>query len=234
MNLGRVVALIQARMGSNRFPGKMLQKLGEYTLLEWVLVRVSQAKNIDQVVLATSEKALDNPLVEQAELLGVSVFRGSESDVLGRFANAATHYHAETVLRICADNPFVDPGELERLIIEFKSQPCDYACNHQDRLGSSYADGFGAEIFSNDLLQKIAKISKDSRHREHVTLYIWDHAHRFQLYCLQAPPELAFPEMKFDVDTHSDLIRLNDLVSKGVKINSAAAKIIDHQKLLEN
>ena len=159
MNFGKVVALIQARMGSSRFPGKMLQTLGSHPILEWVMVRVSRAKLIDQVVLATSDQTMDDPLVELAERLEFSVFRGSESDVLGRFAAAAKHHEAEAVLRICADNPFVDPGELDRLVSEFRSQSCDYACNHQDRLGSSYSDCFGAEILSNNLLQKIEKVS---------------------------------------------------------------------------
>ena len=93
-------------------------------------------------------------LVELANRIGIEVFRGSESDVLGRFAAAANHYHAKTVLRICADNPFVDPDELDRLVREFSNNSCDYACNHQDRLGSRYADGFGAEILRTKLLQQ--------------------------------------------------------------------------------
>ena len=139
-------------MGSTRFPGKMLQLLGSYPILEWVLRRVSRAKLIDEVVLATSDRSLDDSLVELANRIGIEVFRGSESDVLGRFAEAANHYHAKTVLRICADNPFVDPDELDRLVREFSENLCDYACNQQDRLDSQYADGFGSEILSNQLL----------------------------------------------------------------------------------
>ena len=174
-------------MGSTRFPGKMLQLLGSYPILEWVLRRVSRAEFIDEVVLATSDRSIDDALVELANCLGIEVFRGSESDVLGRFAAAAEHYHAETVLRICADNPFVDPDELDRLVLEFSDNSCDYACNHQDRLGSRYADGFGAEILSNQLLQRVAQVSKEPKHREHVTLYLWDHAEQFTLHSIQAP-----------------------------------------------
>ena len=64
-------------------------------------------------------------------------------------------YNADTVARICADNPFIDPKEIDRLVLSFRSNACDYACNHQDRLNSEYADGFGAEILSNDLFQKV-------------------------------------------------------------------------------
>ena len=213
-------------MGSTRFPGKMLQLLGSYPILEWVLRRVSRAEFIDEVVLATSDRSIDDALVELANCLGIEVFRGSESDVLGRFAAAAEHYHAETVLRICADNPFVDPDELDRLVLEFSDNSCDYACNHQDRLGSRYADGLGAEILSNQLLQRVAQVSKEPKHREHVTLYLWDHAEQFTLHSIQAPPELAYPEMRFDIDETEDIQFLIKLVENGVQIESSAQQIV--------
>ena len=229
MKIGRVVALVQARMGSKRFPGKMFEMLGDHPLIEWVLLRTSKAELIDQVVLTTSIKSSDDPLEDFANNMGLNVYRGSETDVLGRMAEAAENYSAETVIRICADNPFIDPHELDRLIKEYRSKPCDYACNHQNRLNSRYADGFGAEILSNNLLQKIAKISLRASHREHVTLYIWDNAKLFQLHCIEAPSELAFPELKFDVNTPLDLNQLNILVSNGVGLGSEAKQIIKCQ-----
>ena len=230
ISLGKTVALVQARMGSTRFPGKMLQLLGKHPILEWVLRRVSRAKCIDEVVLATSDRPIDDPLVELAKHLGTQVFRGSEADVLGRFAAAAEHSHADTVLRICADNPFVDPDELDRLVRKFSENFCDYACNHQDRLGSRYADGFGAEILSNHLLQQIAKVAKEPKHREHVTLYLWDHAEQFTLHPIHAPPKLAYPDMRFDVDTPFDLIQLRTLLLNGVNLTSGANQIIKHKR----
>ena len=223
---------MQARMGSTRFPGKMLQLLGSYPILEWVLRRVSRAKLIDEVALATSDRSLDDSLVELANRLGIEVFRGSESDVLGRFAAAAEHYHAEAVLRICADNPFVDPDELDRLVREFSENFCDYACNHQDRLGSQYADGFGAEILSNQLLQQIDKVSKEPKHREHVTLYLWDHAEQFTLHSIQAPPELAYPDMRFDIDTPQDLQKLRKYMERNITLDSTAEGIIQLSKAI--
>ncbi len=232
ISLGKTVALVQARMGSTRFPGKMLQLLGSHPILEWVLRRVSRAKFIDEVVLATTDRSIDDPLVELAKHLGTGVFRGSETDVLGRFAAAAVHYRAEIVLRICADNPFVDPDELDRLVQEFNENSCDYACNHQDRLGSRYADGFGAEILSNQLLQQIAKLSSEPKHREHVTLYLWDHAKQFTLYSIQAPPELAYPDMRFDLDEKKDLENLKEITKEGVMLASPAAEILNISRLL--
>lgn len=221
----RVVALVQARMGSTRFPGKMLADLGGHPLLEWVLKRVSCAQLIDTVVLATTTLSRDDDLVALATKLGVAVYRGSETDVLGRFAAAADQYGADIVVRICADNPFIDAGEIDRLVSYFNDQPCDYACNHQDRLGCRYADGFGAEILSSSLLQQIAQTATEDKHREHATLYIWDHPSQYCLRAVPAPSSLAYPQLRFDVDQLRDLTYLQKLTNAGVNIDSTASQI---------
>ena len=226
INSGITVALIQARMGSTRLPRKMLRMLGPHTLIEWVVRRVKECEVFDRVVLATSDRKTDDPLVEMVKSMEIDIYRGSESDVLGRVAHAARKYKAETVIRICADNPFVDPGELKRLFDTYVSTTCDYACNHQDRLKSKYADGFGAEILSNKLLQEISKCTRESSHREHVTLYLWDNKNKFKLYSVDAPIQLAFPNLKFDIDTEIDLARLNHLVEEGVNIKTSAKNIV--------
>lgn len=222
----RNVAIIQARMGSHRFPGKMLARLGGMPLLEWVVRRLLRATTLTQVVLATSDRASDDALAERATRLGVAVFRGSEADVLGRFVGAAKMAGADNVVRICADNPFIDPVEVDRLVRHFVDCPCDYACNHQDRLGSNYADGFGAEILSSELLEKISAKAVEPRHREHATLYLWDHASEYKLTTVAAPAELAFPGLRFDVDSPADLAKLEALVLAGVAIETPACEII--------
>jgi aminopeptidase-like protein/spore coat polysaccharide biosynthesis protein SpsF (cytidylyltransferase family) len=222
----RNVAIIQARMGSSRFPGKMLARLGCIPLLEWVVRRLLRATSLAQVVLATSDGDSDDALAGLATRIGIAVFRGSEADVLGRFAGAASMAGADNVVRICADNPFIDPAEVDRLVRYFAEKPCDYACNHQDRLGSGYADGFGAEILSAALLGKIAANARELRHREHVTLYLWDHASEYTLTAVAAPAELAFPELRFDVDTPADLANLEVLVRAGAAIGTPARDII--------
>ena len=109
----RTVAIVQARMGSARFPGKILANLGGYPLLEWVLRRVSRASLLDETVLATSTKPQDDALAAVAKTIGIRTFRGDESDVLGRFVMTANMSDAEQVVRICADNPFVDPDNYD-------------------------------------------------------------------------------------------------------------------------
>lgn len=213
-------------MGSSRFPGKMLARLGDFTVLEWVLWRVSRSQYLDGVLLATSDCSGNEPLVKTAEQCGVSVFRGDEQDVLQRFVDAAQSSNAEWVVRVCADNPFIDSGEIDRLVQFFACNPCDYACNHQSRLGSNYADGFGAEILSHTLLAKISARAKDPRYREHVTLYIWDHLDQYDVKVVPAPAALARPDLRFDVDTPQDLARLQRLLNRGVGLQSSAEEIV--------
>ena len=222
----RNVAIIQARMGSSRFAGKMLARLGGIPLLEWVVRRLVRATTLAQVVLATSVSESDNALAELADSLGIAVFRGSEADVLGRFVGAARMAGADNVVRICADNPFIDPAEVDRLVRYFADNPCDYACNHQDRLGSGYADGFGAEILSLSLLTRLAGIVVEPRYREHVTLYLWDHQTGYRIKAVFPPTGLKHPKMRFDIDRPEDLATLAKLIEDGVTIDTSAARII--------
>ena len=224
----RVVAVVQARMGSQRFPGKMLAKLGDRELLSWVLTRVCDAKQIDQVVLATSDSRDDDQLADAASSFDALVVRGSQDDVLDRFVQSAKISRADFVVRVCADNPFVAAEEIDRLVAAHKSGDFDYSCNHQQRLKNRYADGFGAEILSTALLNNIADSTTQQLHREHVTSYIWDNASKYKIQAVDAPAELAFPEIKLDIDTPQEMQQLNEFVAKFViTTTSSAAEIVN-------
>ena len=224
--MGSTVAIIQARMGSSRLPGKMMMELSGIPIIEWVIRRVQRAALLDDIVVATSEAAIDDELALVAKNLGVKVFRGSETDVLDRFVKAAEYSEADAIVRICADNPLIDSGEIDRLIQDYKNGGADYVCNHQDRLGSGYADGFGAEIFKFSILKSISRAKLSQLHKEHVTLYFWDHRDQISVRSLQAPSALNFPKLKFDVDTIEDFLVLETLIENGVSITSKAIEII--------
>jgi spore coat polysaccharide biosynthesis protein SpsF len=228
--MNKVTAIIQARMGSKRFPGKMLEKLGDHLLIEWVLLRMQKCKQLDEIILATSTLSIDDALVEVASNYKIKIFRGSEENVLDRYISAGNSLKAQTIVRVCADNPFVDPVEVDRLIKFYQREKCTYACNHQNKLGNNYADGFGAEIFDLSLLLDIKNntVSKDDC--EHVTLYLWKNTNKYVMNSIAAPPEIASPELRFDVDTKEDLERLRKIVSLGVCIESLAAEIIKKSK----
>lgn len=202
---GPVAAIIQARMDSSRLPGKSLAKVyGDYSLIELVLMRVRAARMVDIVVLATSEDKNCDPLVELADAVGgVSVFRGDDNDVLGRFAGAIEEYGPETVVRICADNPLVSPEEIDRLVEFFQEEDFDYATNSAKQCG--LPDGLGCEIIKASVLKKISGCIETQVYREHVTLYIIEHKEKFRVGHLHASPELCFPELRLDIDTGEDL-----------------------------
>ena len=222
----RVVAIVQARMVSSRFPGKMTQKLGRRRLIDWVLLRMLRCRHIDQLVLATSVAGQNDVLREIAAGLGVPVVSGSEDDVLGRFSIAARQFDADHVVRICADNPFIDPVEVDRLVTTYLDRLPDYGFNHVPRLNNNYPDGLGAEILSDVLLQRIASVAVMPQHREHVTLYIWDNASEYRIETVQAPDGIAFPEVKLDIDTPADLARLQKIASD-LDTTSSAQTIVN-------
>ena len=222
----KILGLIQARMGSKRLPGKMLMKLGKFTIIEWVIKRSSKSKLIDDLILLTSDLVQDDILIEKANKLGVKTYRGSESDVLNRYASAANKYNGDIIVRICADNPFIDSKEIDRLIKYHLENNFDYCLNNQSKFGSNYADGFGAEIMNNETLQFLEKNINSSFLREHVTLGVFEKKYKFKISALQAPKELSYPKMKFDIDTIDDLNKLNNIVKNGININSPGKDII--------
>ena len=213
-------------MGSKRFPDKMMAKLGGYPVLEWVVRRVSQSKNIDQLVVATTTSNKDDQIAEYSKRLGVEFYRGSESDVLNRFVCASNKYEADWVVRVCADNPFIDPFEVDRLIDFYDKNDCDYACNHMNKLNSGYADGFGAEILSSKLLIELnKKVLKDDE-REHLTLYLHNNNNKYKLLGVPAPHALSFPNLRFDVDNKKDLEKIQKICDLGVDFESLSSDIV--------
>lgn len=200
----KVIAIIQARLGSTRLPRKMLLSLHGHPLIEWVVRRVVRAGKLDAVVLAIPDNPENDMLEMEAKRLGVACFRGSEEDVLHRFAQAAERHEATHVVRVCADNPLICPELIDELVDFYFSAPCDYAYNHIPD-GNSFPDGLGAEIVSAELLKRLDEVVVSSEHREHCLSHI--HANPAQFVRKTYNPsdsELAKPELRFDVDTYED------------------------------
>lgn len=210
----KIVAVVQARMGSTRLPGKSMMDLGGRPLLENVLRRVAAARTIDATVLATSDLPGDAVLPEVAHRLGLHSLRGSESDVLSRFIQAGRQHEADVVVRICADNPLVDPGEIDRAVTTHLESDADYTFNHIPAMGNDYPDGFGAEVVNFPILEEIAERSGAPRHREHVTVYIWDNPDGYNIQTVHAPAAIAAPDVKLDIDTPEDMERMRKLFAQ--------------------
>jgi len=228
--MNNIILIIQARIGSKRFPGKMLEKISNLSLIEWVIKRVKKTKKLKKIIIATTKNKNDNILKKIAKKNKICIFRGSTKDVLNRYYKAAKYFKGNIIIRVCADNPFVDPEQIELLIKKFKKNNYDYVCNHQNRLNSNYVDGFGAEMFTMDVLKLINKKANLKSQREHVTKYIWDHKNKFRIFSIPAKKELAYPNLKFDIDTLKDYISIKNLVKqKKITINSTAKKIVKYK-----
>ena len=204
----------------------MFKLLGDRPIIGWVISRLKKSRNIDKLVLATSKNKKDDRLYDFAKKNNIFVYRGDENNVLQRFKECADIFEPKSIVRICADNPFVDALEIDKLIEKFDYNKFDYAFNHLNKLNSGFADGFGAEIISYNTLNYVFKEAKSLYHKEHLTSYIWDNLEKFRILTFNASNDLFYPDLRFDVDTQEDLEKLNLLVSLGIEINSTAKEII--------
>ena len=163
------IALVQARMGSSRLPGKVMRLIAGRPMIDWVLTRASRARSIDVVVLATSDHARDDALVAHVRKLGYPVARGSESDVLERFSQAALANDADVVVRITADCPLVDPDIIDAVVALRAREDADYASNTDP---ATFPDGLDVEVFKAAALARANSEATDTHDREHVTPYL--------------------------------------------------------------
>ncbi|MBN9654819.1 glycosyltransferase family protein [Halobacillus sp. GSS1] len=167
----KVMAIVQARMGSTRLPGKVLKQVNGKTLLEYQIERMLRSKKINQLVVSTSKKELDDPIIELCRDLKVDTFRGSEKDVLGRFYETCEHYKADVVVRMTADCPFIDPDVMDKVISYFLDHHPYYMYVSNTR-SRSYPRGMDTEVFTYEVL-KDAYMNANSPHDlEHVTPFI--------------------------------------------------------------
>ncbi len=165
----KVVAIVQARMGSIRFPNKVLMPIRGKPMIEILLKRLSRSKLLDQIVLATSTDNKNRALKDQVERLNFVCIQGSEYDVLERYINAAEQTKADAIVRITGDCPLVDPGIIDECIKRFKESKVDYCSNI---IPPTFPDGLDVEIVKLSALKKAARETNNSSHREHVTSYI--------------------------------------------------------------
>ena len=224
LDIPRVVAIVQARMGASRLPNKMMLHLHGYPVVEWCYRRVSRATGIDELLVAIPDTPRDEVLGSYLRNIGATVVKGEERDVVKRFYDAAAGARATHIVRICADNPLISWQETDRLIKFYFGSGCDYAYNHIPR-NNRYADGLGAEIASFALLERIHRTAHDPVHREHVFNFLWDHPGEFVIKTLDPEDErLACPGLRLDIDTYDDY---RTLLAADIHIDMDSVEIVD-------
>ncbi|MBI3582828.1 MAG: glycosyltransferase family protein [Nitrospinae bacterium] len=212
----RIIAIVQARMGSERLQGKSLKKICGIPMLEHIINRISTSRKIHNIIIATSNNIKDRPIINLSKKISVQYYAGSEDDVLERFVGAVESVSADAeiiretisgqdsaqviVVRICGDNPLIDIGYLDKMIDSHLSKGAEYTYN-----GSQIPVGTAGEVVNFNVLKKLKSIAKDKRYREHVTTYILDHLNEFNVNCANPPLYLGGKTFRFTVDTEEDL-----------------------------
>jgi len=199
----KTVAIIQARMGSTRLPGKVLLDLAGEPMLARDVNRVQRASLIDQVVVATTTQPADEAIANLCAARGWPCFRGSEEDVLDRYYRAAVAYSADVVVRITSDCPLIEPAVTDRVVQEFlQRQPdVDYACNILPR--RTFPRGLETEVLRFDVLERAWREDTNPAWREHVTQYIQRHSDLFRIHGVVNDTDLS--AMRWTVDTPEDM-----------------------------
>jgi spore coat polysaccharide biosynthesis protein SpsF len=218
-----VVAVIQARMGSARLPGKTLLRLAGATVLEHVVNRARLARRVNQVVVATSTNAEDDAIAQECARLKTQVVRGSALDVLDRYAVAAEHSEADVVVRITGDCPLLDPVVVDSVVEMFLADPqCDYASNTLER---TFPRGLDVEAVAASTIAAAAREADDPYEREHVTPFIYNRPERFTLRNVRAASDWS--HLRWTLDTPVDYEYLESVFAR-VGIDSRSLPAFEH------
>jgi len=195
MKKPRTVAIVQARMGSTRLPGKVMLNIAGRPLLAYLVERISRARTLDAVVVATTTNQRDNVIIEECEQRSIPNFRGSESDVLGRYISAARACEAEVIVRVTADNPFTDPASIDQVVDAITCEGADYAVQ------INLPTGVGAEVLTWKAMAFIDSRATTAALREQVTLYAKENPQTLRCIFLRPPPDCDRADLSFKVGT---------------------------------
>ena len=205
----KILAIIQARIGSTRLPRKVLMDLGGETVLARVIHRLSRSRLVSKVIVATTDSPADIAIVGECQRLGVSCFRGSEHDVLDRYYQAARAAIAESVVRITSDCPLIDAELVDETVRIFVERQADYSSNVFPR---TYPRGLDVEVFTMAALDRAWREAGQPRHREHVTTYFYEHPETFRLVFTRDQSD--YSAHRWTVDTPEDLELLRNIYSR--------------------
>ena len=202
------LAIVQARMGSTRFPGKVLQEVMAQPLIEVLLRRLSLAKRVDKIVVAIPVTEENDVLSSTVKEIGLDVFRGDERDVLSRFYEAARRYTPEFVVRVTGDCPLIDPQLVDLIVDCFKNGQAEYGSNTKP---PTYPDGLDVEVFSYGALVRAHKEAVESFDREHVTPYIVRTA---KGEIVNVTNDHDFSTERWTVDNPEDLVVIRNIIER--------------------
>lgn len=229
----KINCIIQARMGSERLPGKVILPILNKPLILHTLDRLSKSKYIDKLIVATSDDESESPLVDIVNQNGYEVFRGDEKDVLKRYKEASDVFESDVILRVTGDCPMIDSDIVDNVITYYKMNNYDYV---RLDVPNTFIRGFDVEVFSKKILDQVDKFAKTNSEREHVTLYIYNNPEKFNIGYIRGN-DFYNKDYRLCVDTKEDF----ELISRVYKIFNdefvSAKEIVEYldenTKLLE-
>lgn len=223
----KIGIIIQARINSTRLHGKVLKYLDDKTLIEWVIKRLKKTQ-IKNIILATGNSKDNLELKKICKQESIKFFKGNEINVLGRFYHAAKKYKLDAIIRVCADNPFVDSKEIDHIIKAYKrtNYRYDYYFNHRNYNNITYSDGFGAELFKFSTLEKLYKNVSNSFDKEHVTSSIWDKKIHFDMLPCKTSVDKKYHHVVCDINNVNDFKKIKKFINeKKITIHDNSKKI---------
>ena len=206
MKRPKVVASIEARMGSSRFPGKMMADLHGRPVLARVVERLMAAQEVDEVVVATTVSENDDVIAQWCAGNTVHCYRGSEEDVLERVVCAQQSLKSDIVVEICGDCPLIDPAVVDAGVKRFLKGDCDLVTTV---LQKAFPVGMDVQVFPLGMLEEVERTIKDRDVREHVSLHFYRNPETYRLVQLQAWPAAVGPEIRCVLDYEADLVFMN-------------------------
>lgn len=207
----KITAIIQARVGSTRLPGKVLINIKGKTILNHVVDRVRQSTFIDDIVIATTTLQRDDLIVDEAKKINCKYFRGSESNVLDRYYQAATTNNSDIIIRITSDCPLIDPQIIDKMIQFYLKNDYGMVTNiSQNNNDRTYPRGLDAEIFSYNLLELAVKNAKEDYQLEHVTPYIYENYNNIYYY----KNDIDYSKYRLTLDTEDDLKLIKEIYDR--------------------
>ncbi len=197
----RIYAIIEARMTSNRLPGKVLKPLGDKLALELMVERLGRSKHLNGIIIATTVNAEDEPIELLAKRLGVGCFRGSEEDVLLRVVEAAEKFDVDIIVEMTGDCPLIDHRIVDKVIEVYLRGGYAYVSNC---VPHTYPVGMDTQVFSAKKLREIEQKTSDPVDREHVSLYFYEKPGRFSIKNVESNLALEARELRLTLDTIED------------------------------
>lgn len=207
---GSIIAIVQARMGSKRLPGKAMKRINGRPMLYYCLHQLSFSRELGRIVLATSRLRENNILADYARSQSYEVFRGPEEDVLGRYLKCAVRFGAGTIVRITADEPLIDPFITDKVIRAHLKSGADYTST---KLARSIPKGADSEVISFRALKDAEKMARSRYDREHVTPYIYSNPQRYIIHAFRNRPAMG-KELLITVDEKKDFAFVSGIIRR--------------------